>query len=179
MTPLPPVRRDDALAMWRAYGATVPGTLPPEEDPWVGRFGDSAAMADELVALVLAGTKRATVGLVRDNVDEAEPLPRIGGHWVACDGAGVPRCVLRTVELRLGPLASVDDAFAWDEGEGDRTRAGWLAGHLAFFRRTGAARGHAWSDDLEVVFERFRVVWPADVADAAPSGVTGSPTPAP
>jgi uncharacterized protein YhfF len=79
------------------------------------------------------------------------------------DGAGVPRCVLRSVDLRPGPLGSVDDAFAWDEG--DRTRASWLDGHERYFRRTQAARGEDWSDDLEVVFERFRVVWPPDVAD--------------
>jgi uncharacterized protein YhfF len=163
--------------MWRAHRAATPGPLPPEEDPWVGRFGDSAAMATELLELVLAGTKRATVGLVRDSADDGEPLPRIGGHWVACDGDGTPRCVLRTVALRLGPLASVDDAFAWDEGEGDRTRAGWIAAHLAFFRRTCAARGRDWSDELELVFERFRVVWPPEVADApqAPPGPASAP----
>ncbi len=157
------LRRDDALAMWRKYAAA--SGVPAEEEPAVERFGDSAALADELIGLVLAGTKRATAGLVADFAADGEPLPRIGGHWVACDGAGVPRCVLRSVDLRLGPLASVDDAFARDEGEGDRTRASWLAGHERYFRRTQAARGQEWDDDLEVVFERFRVVWPPEVAD--------------
>ncbi|MCF6514540.1 ASCH domain-containing protein, partial [Blastococcus sp. MG754427] len=77
---------------------------------------------------------------------------------------GAPRCVLRTTELRLGPLRSVDEAFAWDEGEDDRTRESWLREHERYFRRTLPARGRAWSDDLEVVFERFRVVWPPEVA---------------
>jgi uncharacterized protein YhfF len=162
---LVPLRRDDALAMWRAYDMTRTTPDPPEEEPWVGRFGDSPALADELLALVLAGTKRATAGLVRDHVHESDPLPRIGSHWVVCDGDGTPRCILRTTELRLGTLASVDDAFAWDEGEDDRTRTSWLAQHLAYFTRTQAARGESWSDDLEVVFERFRVVWPPEVAD--------------
>ena len=162
---LPPVQRDEALALWSAYAGTRPQPAPPEDEPWIGRFGDSVALADELLELVLAGTKRATAGLVLDHVHEGEPLPRVGGHWVVCDGAGVPRCVLRTVELRIGPLASVDDAFAWDEGEGDRSRDSWLAGHLGYFTRTQAARGEAWSDDLEVVFERFHVVWPPDLAD--------------
>jgi uncharacterized protein YhfF len=155
----------DALAMWRAYDAARPQPNPPEEEPWIGRFGDSPELADELLALVLAGTKRATAGLVRDHVLSSEPLPRVGGHWVVCDGQGLPRCVLRSVELRIGPLSSVDDAFAWDEGEDDRTRDSWLREHERYFRRTQAARGEAWSDDLEVVFERFRVVWPPEVAD--------------
>jgi uncharacterized protein YhfF len=161
------VRRDEATGMWRAYAATRTGPLPPEEEPWVGRFGDSRAMADDLVGLVLAGTKRATAGLVADHAVEAEPLPRVGAHWVACDGGGRPRAVLRTTELRIGRLDSVDDAFAWDEGEGERTRADWLAGHLRYFTRSLAARGEEWDDDLEVVFERFRVVWPPEVADGA------------
>jgi uncharacterized protein YhfF len=160
-----PRRTDDARALWRDYTASRTAPAPPEEEPPVEQFGDSAALADQLLDLVLAGTKRATAGLVADFVHESEPLPRIGGHWIVCDGAGVPRAILRSTELRIGPLASVDDAFAWDEGENDRTRAGWLAGHLAYFTRTQQARGAAWSDDLEVVFERFRVVWPPEVAD--------------
>jgi uncharacterized protein YhfF len=160
-----PLRRDDALALWQEYLAHGAPVSADQEEPAVEQFGDSAAMADELIGLVLAGTKRATAALVADFAAEGEPLPRIGGHWVACDGAGVPRCVLRSVDLRLGPLASVDDAFAWDEGEGERTRDSWLAGHLTYFARTQAARGEAWSDDLEVVFERFSLVWPPEVAD--------------
>ncbi|MGY1746045.1 ASCH domain-containing protein [Blastococcus sp. SYSU D00695] len=155
----------DADQLWRAYRAAAADPAPPEEEPVVERFGDSPAMNDELLGLVLAGTKRATAGLVTDFAARGQPLPRIGGHWLVADGAGVPRCVLRSTDLRLGRLASVDDAFAWDEGEGDRTREGWLAGHLRYFTRTLAARGERWSDDLEVVFERFAVVWPPEVAD--------------
>jgi uncharacterized protein YhfF len=156
--------RAAARVMYREYAAATGRPHDDEEVP-VERFGDGAALADELLGLVLAGTKRATAGLVADFAADGEPLPRIGGHWIVCDAAGVPRCLLRSTELRLGPLHSVDDAFAWDEGEGDRSRASWLDGHERYFRRTQAARGEEWSDDLEVVFERFRVVWPPEVAD--------------
>ena len=165
MEPLAPVRRDDARALWRDYAASRTTPAPPEEEPPVEQFGDHAALTDELLELVLAGTKRATAGLVADFAHEGEPLPRIGGHWVVCDSSGAPRAILRSTELRIGPLHSVDDAFAWDEGENDRTRASWLAGHLAYFTRTQAARGEIWDDDLDVVFERFQVVWPPEVAD--------------
>ena len=155
--------RAEALAMWREYVAA--SGVAADEEPAVERFGDHPALGDQLLDLVLAGTKRATAGLVADFAADGEPLPRIGGHWVACDASGAPRCVLRTTELRLGPLDSVDDTFAWDEGEDDRTRASWLREHEGYFRRTLAARGGDWSDGLEVVFERFRVVWPPEVAD--------------
>jgi uncharacterized protein YhfF len=165
MEPLAPVRKDDARALWLAYAASRTGPMPPEDEPPVEQFGDHAALAEALLELVLAGTKRATAGLVADFAHEGEPLPRIGGHWVVCDGSGAPRAILRSTELRIGPLHSVDDAFAWDEGENDRTRASWLAGHLAYFTRTQTARGEAWDDGLDVVFERFEVVWPPEVAD--------------
>ena len=163
--PLQPVRREEALALWRAYTATLTAPLI-EDEPSIEQFGNSAAMADELAELVLAGTKRASADLPAALATERTPLPRIGGHWIVCDGAGRPVCVVRSVELRLGPLCSVDDSFAWDEGEGDRTRASWLAEHESFFRRVQHAQGIEWSGDCEVLFERFRVVWPPDLADA-------------
>ena len=57
---------------------------------------------------------------------EGEPLPTIGQHSVVYDGAGQPVCVIRTDHVSVGPLDEVlDPAFAWDEGEGDRTYEDW------------------------------------------------------
>ena len=163
----PPVPPDRAAAerLWADYVAARPGVAGLGDEHPVECFGDSRELADELIGLVLHGPKRATAGLVADFALEGEPLPRIGGHWIACDGGGTPRAVLRSTELRIGPLESVDDAFAWDEGEGDRTRDDWLRGHRRYFTRTLAARGEEFSEEQEVVFERFRVVWPPDLAD--------------
>ena len=73
--------------------------------------------------------------------------------------------MLRSIELRIGPLDSVDEAFAWDEGEDDRTRESWLDGHTRFFQRSLGRIGVEFHDRIEVVFERFRVVWPLELAD--------------
>jgi hypothetical protein len=48
------LRTDDARAMWRDYTAGGAGTLPPEDGPPVEWFGDSPALADELLALLRA-----------------------------------------------------------------------------------------------------------------------------
>jgi uncharacterized protein YhfF len=163
-TPPAPLDRGAAERMWREYVAAHPERASVDDEHPVERFGDSAELADELIALVLHGPKRATAGLVADFAADGEPLPRIGGHWIACDGSGVPRAVLRTQELRIGPIDSVDDAFAFDEGEGDRSRDDWLRAHRRYFTRTCAARGEQFTDGHEVVFERFAVVWPQDAA---------------
>ena len=158
------VDRAAGRAMFEAYLAANP-QLPPEDDVVVECFGDSPALADELLAYVVDGPKRATAGLVAGYAAEGEPLPRIGSHWVACDGSGTPRVVLRCLELRLGPLHSVDEQFAWDEGEGDRTLESWLEGRRRYFARECGRIGIEFSDEVQVCFERFRVVWPPDLAD--------------
>lgn len=159
---------DPALiaAFWERgqEAAAIPVDRPTPDA--VERFGDSAEMADDLLALVLEGVKRATAGSLASYEREGAPLPSVGDHWVVMDGAGHPRAVLRTTEVRVGPLSSVDESFAWDEGEGDRTRADWLAGHEAYFRRELASLDLEFDDDMSTVFERFEVVYTEEVPDS-------------
>ncbi len=56
-------------------------------------------------------------------------------------------------------MSSVDDAFAWDEGEGDRTRKSWLRDHGAFFRRCLPTIGVEFDGDIPLIFERFDVLY--------------------
>ncbi|HYZ43174.1 MAG TPA: ASCH domain-containing protein, partial [Stellaceae bacterium] len=62
-------------------------------------------------------------------------------------------------------LSQVDEAYTWDEGEGDRTRDWWLAAHRRYFTRQASRDGFKFDDDILTVFERFEVVWPLDFAD--------------
>jgi uncharacterized protein YhfF len=149
-------------AIWQAYRAAAGLDHDRYE---VVAFGDSPEMADELADLVVSGPKRATAGLLRD-FQAGAPIPVVGGHVVVIDGRGRPRCIWRTTEVTIKPLIGVDDAFAWDEGEGDRTRVWWLDAHRRFFARQAAREGFEFHDRIETVFERFALVWPPDVADS-------------
>ena len=144
-------------AMWSSYVAAS-----AYDGPLVTAFafGDSAEMADELGLLVLHGPKRATAGLRASFDADDEPLPRVGDRCLVLGGDGRPLAVICTTDVRVGPLSSVDDTFAWDEGEGDRTRGWWLEAHTRFFTRQCKAMGWAFTEDIEVVFERFELVWP-------------------
>ena len=160
-----PVDRDAAAGLWQAYAEAHPDVVRAAPGYTVERFGDSDELADELLAYVLDGPKRATAALVDDFVAEGESLPRVGSHWIACDGSGRPRVVIRSVELRIATFDDVDAAFAHDEGEDDRTLESWRANHRRYWERTCAARGVTWSESDEIVLERFRVVWPPEHAD--------------
>ena len=150
-------------SFWQEFAALA----GVDADYDVVAFGDSAQMSDELAQLVLIGQKRATAGLLRDFEIGGEPLPVEGGFVVMIDGQQQPRAIWQTTQVRVGPLSSVDEAFAWDEGEGDRTRDDWLRMHTDYFVRQAQREGFRFHDDIETVFERFRIVWPLDVADEA------------
>ncbi|GAA3702354.1 hypothetical protein GCM10022377_14990 [Zhihengliuella alba] len=177
---LPPVDRGAAREMWRAYRAATAVVQHPDaaDDRFaddaeytVEYFGDSPALADALLHEVTHGAKRATATLALEFAEDGEPMPRIGSHWIACHGSGAPAAVLRTTELRLAAFDDVDAAFAYDEGEDDRTLESWRCEHERYWRRTRAAAGHDWSPEetrlpgREIVLERFAVVWPPELAD--------------
>jgi uncharacterized protein YhfF len=152
-----PADQTAAGAMWASYVADS-GYDGPLVTAFA--FGDSAELADELGLLVLHGPKRATAELVQAFAAQDEPVPRAGDRCLVLGGDGRPLAIVRTTDVRVGPLSSVDDRFAWDEGEGDRTRAWWLDAHTRFFNRQCTAMGLTFSDDIGVVFERFELVWP-------------------
>ncbi len=135
-----------------------PDLAPPE--PWA--FGDSAELADKLLDLVLNGTKRATAGALADYEADGESVATVGDLEIVTDGGMRPRAVLQVTDVRVGPLSSVDDQFAFDEGEGDRSRDYWLDVHTRFFQRRLAHLGLEFDPDAATVFERFDLVYAED-----------------
>ena len=154
-----------ATAMWEDYSASHPKAVLASPEYTVEHFGDSARLADQLLGIVLSGRKRATAELVGEFVARGDAVPRIGSHWIACDGSGAPRVIIRSTELRIGPFGSVDAAFAADEGEDDGSLESWRREHRRYWTRVTTARDAVWSEDDEIVFERFTVVWPPEHAD--------------
>jgi uncharacterized protein YhfF len=131
-----------------------------DDEDWRGlesfAFGDGPQLADELLALVLAGKKTATCWSVGDG-----DLTEVGKRMVVRDGSGRPRAVLETRELTQRRFHEVDAAFAHDEGEGDRTLAYWRAAHERYFRRQGT-----FAPDMLLYCERFRLVNVIEAAQA-------------
>ncbi len=152
--------------MWRNYAAAHPTVTRVFDTYEAEQFGDSAEMADDLLALILEGRKRATSSHTPEYRDDGDPFPQIGSHWVSCDGRGEPRAIRRIVELRVAPFMAVDAQFAYDEGEDNRTLESWRREHRRFFDRTCAARGTTFSENDELILERFAVVWPRRFADS-------------
>jgi uncharacterized protein YhfF len=122
-------------------------------------FGDSEELANELAALVLLGTKRATAGALWSYEAEGQRLPQPGDLSIVTDWSGNPLCVIETQSVEVVPFQEVTAEFAATEGEGDGSLSFWQQAHRAFFGRECAGAGRAFSENMLVVCERFAVVY--------------------
>jgi uncharacterized protein YhfF len=121
------------------------------------RFGDSAALSAELIALVRAGKKRATCGALAEFDDDPDSMPKVGRTDIAANWDGTPALVIRTVKLDKIRFCDVTEEMALAEGEND-TLDGWRKDHEAYFTRNGG-----FDPDMMLLFEQFELV--EDLAD--------------
>jgi uncharacterized protein YhfF len=116
------------------------------------RFGDSDAMNAELIALVVAGKKRATCGPLRDFGEGGAAKPVVGRRDIITNWDGTPAVVIETVDVSYCSFAEIGENFALAEGENDDL-AGWRRDHAAYFERNSG-----YSPDMALICERFEVV---------------------
>jgi uncharacterized protein YhfF len=69
------------------------------------------------------------------------------------DSKGMPKAVLKTVELTKRRFDEVEEAFAYAEGEGDLSLNFWRAAHTQYFTRLGR-----FKPDMMLWCERFELV---------------------
>jgi uncharacterized protein YhfF len=153
--------KDRQEELWKTYLAS----LPPDSrararvsETW--HFCDNEQDANELAALVKAGIKTATCSLQWVYEAEGAKLPEVGALSIITDWDGDPLCIVETTEVTIRPFNEVDASFAYGEGEGDRTLEHWRAVHWRCFGREFATIGREPSEDMPLVCERFRVIWP-------------------
>lgn len=139
-------------------GLTTP--LQPSAPPPAWAFGGTPEQADDLLALVLAGTKTATAGALWDYEADGEAVPAAGNLSIVLDGAARPRALIRTTAARVVPFAEVDAEHARLEGEGDLSLDYWRRVHEWFFTEY-AAHDRGFDPAMPVVLERFEVLFQA------------------
>lgn len=142
-----------------AVGGTIAETTATTMAPQTWAFGDSPELSDELLGLVLDGTKTATAELVEEFEGGGEALPVKGDLSIVLDGAGAPRLLVRTTRVDVVPFDQVTAEHAYLEGEGDRTLESWREAHERYWRRTLGAVGRQFQPSMPVVCERFEVLY--------------------
>ena len=148
-------------AYWQAFLDTLPADSHWHEATYVAEaWGDSPQLAQELADLIVAGVKTATCSALWEWQAEKTPIPEAGIITIVLDGQNQPVGIVETVEVTVRPYQEVDAQFAYEEGEGDRSLAYWREAHWRFFSRTLPNIGKAPTDDMPLVCERFRLIYP-------------------
>ena len=154
------MNKNKIAAFWQAYLDSLPGGVerPTSYETWF--FSDNQKDADEIGALAAAGIKTATSSLLWEYEAENEPLPQAGDLSIVTDWDGEPLCIIETTEVRQVAFDEVDETFAHDEGEGDRSLEYWRTVHTNAFSRTCATIGRELDIKMPLICERFTVVYP-------------------
>jgi len=146
---------------WEQFLASLPPDSPYHSKTYVAEgWGDSPEMADDLGALIAKGIKTATCSALWEWEAEGNPIPKEGYITIALDGRGEPLCIVETVEISLRKYNEVDAEFARAEGEGDLSLNYWREAHKNYFSRVLSKVGKEFSEDMPLVCERFRVIYP-------------------
>ena len=123
-------------------------------------FGNTESSANRLADLVLQGEKTATSSLLWTLELEKKPMLQVGDYSIVTTWDDVPVCIVETTELRIVPFKDVDAQFAYDYGEGDRTLAWWKEHIVEYYAEECKAIGRETTEDMPLVCERLRVVYP-------------------
>jgi uncharacterized protein YhfF len=103
---------------------------------------------------------RAHASLERDFEDEGDALPRPGEHVVVLDGRGTPRAIVRLTHVERRYFNEIDDEFAFECGEGDRTLTWWLVAYRQEFAERAESQGFQVGERAVLILEYFDLVWP-------------------
>ena len=144
-----------AEKMWKKFVEKC-NITDNEYDAWA--FGDDA---DTLAELVRCGIKTGTSSAYPLYEIEGEPLPEASGYSVILNSKDEAVCIIENTKVYVVPFCEVSAKHAFKEGEGDRSLAYWRKVHEAFFSECMKEAGLAFDEDMKVVCEEFRVVYPS------------------
>jgi uncharacterized protein YhfF len=148
-------------SFWQGYLATL-----PEDDAkrtcayTVWQFADTPEAATSVGHLVRLGIKTSTSSLMWGLEHAGEQLPQVGDLEVVADGDGSPLCVIEVTEVEIKPFNAVDEQFAYEYGEGERTLAYWRSDNWEYLTRQCQQIGCAPSDTMLLGCQRFRLLYP-------------------
>ncbi len=121
-------------------------------------FGMTERLANDLLALVLGGKKRATASSMAAYSLGGSRVPQVGDLSIVTDWAGRPRCVIETVSTLVLPFCDIGFDICRREGEDDCLES-WQKNHRHFFTEEGRQLGYAFTEDMPVLFEDFKLVF--------------------
>ncbi|WP_165312964.1 ASCH domain-containing protein [Vibrio ziniensis] len=110
--------------------------------------------------LILRGEKRASCSMDYWYSHQGETMPEVAHLQVVTNWQGEPICIIEITSVEKSRYKDVTAEFAAAEGEGDKTLEWWRDAHWRFFSLECKQLGIEATEDMLLVLERFKVVYP-------------------
>lgn len=150
---------EQVQAFWARFVASDAGAAYP--DPMLYdtfSIGSDTDSANAGATLILGGTKTATSSLPSEYGDH-QPPPFAGALSIVLDGSKNAVAVVETTEVEQKQLGDLDDGFAWDYGEWDRSLPTLKAKLRTYYAPDAGSLKGDRHGEIELLCERFRLVY--------------------
>jgi uncharacterized protein YhfF len=150
---------------WQTAGLAVPSL--PASGYKVRTFGRGAEMSNTLVNLIAAGEKTGTFALDEEYQRDPTLRPAVGDFFVVIRHDRTPALVYQVTEVATVPFKGIGPEHVAVEGPNARDVKVWRAIHWPYWGAMLQDWGLTASEDMRVIFQRFRLVFvpPATTAD--------------
>ena len=124
----------------------------------VRRMGNAPAICETLLGLVTSGEKTGLFSRPEE-LAAAGLTPAPGDYVVFTDYDGRPRCLVRMEECRQLKFSEVGAEHTACESPAARDPDVWRDIHRRYWTPMLAAEGRAFTEDIPVLFQRFRLLY--------------------
>lgn len=122
-------------------------------------YCDNKKDADECAELVVNKIKQATSPSVWWFEKYHEPFPQVGDLAIITNWDGVARAIVRTTKVEFVEFRRISSAYAYIEGEGDRSLDYWKKVHWEYYANEMKAFEEHPSEEMVIVCEYFETIW--------------------
>jgi len=146
--------------MWKEYLSSIESSLNSTDkyyESW--HFCNNEKDANELAELTKQGIKRATSSLLDSYISENQPIPKKHDLHIITDWNQNPVCIIEISKVEIIKFRNITQEHAEIEGEGDKSLNYWRECHLKFFKQDAEYLNFAFTEDSDVVFIIFDVVY--------------------
>jgi len=141
---------DDAKKYWDEFWQ---GNEPHPLDAW--KFG---VIPDELAKMVVVGRKTTTTSTYAGYEARNESIPHIGKCSIILDSKDKPVGIIEVINVKVMPMNEVPMGHRANEGDCGADGELWWDVHEEYFTSILAERGEAFSEDMLVVCEEFKLI---------------------
>ena len=142
---------------WARCRHAMPGE-PLGDRYAVRRMGNAPALCETLLGFVTTGQKTGLFSRPEE-LEATGLMPTPGDLVIFTDYAGNPRCLVRMEECRRLKFSEVGPEHTACESPAARDLETWRGIHRRYWTPILAAEGAAFTDDVPVLFQRFRLLY--------------------